>query len=57
VIGVTPWRIMGRHVLPNVLGPVFVLATIDVGQNILIEATLSFLGVGVPRDIAVAGAR
>jgi peptide/nickel transport system permease protein len=48
VIGVTPWRIMRRHVLPNVLGPVFVLATIDVGQAILIEATLSFLGVGVP---------
>lgn len=48
VIGVAPWRIMARHVLPNVLGPVFVLATIDVGQAILIEATLSFLGVGVP---------
>ncbi len=48
VIGVTPWRIMRRHVLPNVLGPVFVPATIDFGQAILIEATLSFLGVGVP---------
>lgn len=48
VIGVSPLRIMRRHVLPNVLGPVFVLATIDVGQAILIEATLSFLGVGVP---------
>ena len=39
---------MGRHVLPNVMGPVLVLATIDIGQAILIEATLSFLGVGVP---------
>jgi peptide/nickel transport system permease protein len=48
VIGVSPWRIMGRHVLPNVLGPVLVLATIDIAQAILIEATLSFLGVGVP---------
>ena len=48
VIGVTPLRIMRRHVLPNVLGPVFVLATIQVGQAILTEATLSFLGVGVP---------
>ena len=48
VIGVPPWRIMRRHVLPNVLGPVFVLATIDIGQAILIEATLSYLGVGVP---------
>ena len=48
VIGVPRWRIMARHVLPNVTGPVLVLATIDIGQAILIEATLSFLGVGVP---------
>ena len=48
VIGVSPLRIMRRHVLPNVMGPVLVLATIDIGQAILIEATLSFLGVGVP---------
>lgn len=48
VIGVSKWRIMWRHVLPNVTGPVLVLATIDIGQAILIEATLSFLGVGVP---------
>ena len=48
VIGVAPLRIMMRHVLPNVLGPVLVLATIQVGQAILTEATLSFLGVGVP---------
>ncbi|HEY1392139.1 MAG TPA: ABC transporter permease [Methylibium sp.] len=48
VIGVAPLRIMLRHVLPNVLGPVLVLATIQVAQAIIIEATLSFLGVGVP---------
>jgi len=48
VIGVPKRRIMTRHVLPNVMGPVLVLATIDIGQAILIEATLSFLGVGVP---------
>jgi peptide/nickel transport system permease protein len=48
VIGVAPWRIMARHVLPNVLGPVLVLATIQVAAPILTEATLSFLGVGVP---------
>jgi len=48
VIGVSPWRIMVRHVLPNVLGPVLVLATIQVAAAILTEATLSFLGVGVP---------
>ena len=48
VIGVKAGRIMVRHVLPNVLGPVLVLATIQVAQAIIIEATLSFLGVGVP---------
>jgi peptide/nickel transport system permease protein len=48
VIGVSSTRIMRRHVLPNVLGPVLVLATIDVAQAVIIEATLSFLGVGVP---------
>ena len=48
VIGVSRLRIMFRHVLPNVLGPVLVLATIQVAAAILTEATLSFLGVGVP---------
>jgi peptide/nickel transport system permease protein len=48
VIGVAPGRIMFRHVLPNVMGPVLVLATIQIAQAILTEATLSFLGVGVP---------
>ncbi len=48
VIGVSPRRIMFKHVLPNVLGPVLVLATIQVASAILTEATLSFLGVGVP---------
>jgi peptide/nickel transport system permease protein len=48
VTGVAPLRIMRRHVLPNVLGPVLVLATIQVATAIITEATLSFLGVGVP---------
>jgi peptide/nickel transport system permease protein len=48
VTGVTPLRIMRRHVLPNVLGPVMVLATIQVATAIITEATLSFLGVGAP---------
>jgi peptide/nickel transport system permease protein len=48
VIGVSNLRIMFKHVLPNVLGPVFVLATIQVATAILTEATLSFLGIGVP---------
>ena len=46
--GVSPLRIMRRHVLPNVLGPVMVLATIQVATAIITEATLSFLGVGAP---------
>jgi peptide/nickel transport system permease protein len=48
LVGVPPWRLLRRHVLPNVLGPVLVLATIQVGQAIVTEATLSFLGIGVP---------
>jgi peptide/nickel transport system permease protein len=48
VIGVSPLRIMFSHVLPNVTGPVLVLATVHVATAIITEATLSFLGVGVP---------
>ena len=48
LVGVGRLRIMRRHVLPNVTGPVLVLATIQVATAIIIEATLSFLGVGVP---------
>ncbi|HVL57590.1 MAG TPA: ABC transporter permease [Burkholderiaceae bacterium] len=48
VIGVSPPTIMVRHVLPNVMGPVLVIATINVATAIITEATLSFLGVGVP---------
>jgi peptide/nickel transport system permease protein len=48
VIGVRPVFIMVRHVLPNVTGPVLVIATLSLAIAILTEATLSFLGVGVP---------
>jgi peptide/nickel transport system permease protein len=48
VIGVPKWTIMFRHVLPNVLGPVLVIATLNIATAILTEATLSFLGVGMP---------
>ncbi len=48
VIGLSSPRIMLSHILPNVLGPVLVIATINLGQAILIEAALSFLGVGLP---------
>ena len=48
VIGLSPMLIMVRHVLPNVTGPVMVIATINLGLAIITEATLSFLGVGLP---------
>ena len=48
VIGVSGPRIMMTHVLPNVIGPVLVLATVHLATAIITEATLSFLGVGVP---------
>src|ERR1700682_1811020 len=48
VIGIRPLGIMRRHLLPNVMGPVLVLATINIATAIITEATLSFLGIGVP---------
>lgn len=48
VIGISSPVIMFRHVLPNVTGPVLVLATVHLATAIITEATLSFLGVGVP---------
>ncbi|MFN2645704.1 MAG: ABC transporter permease [Burkholderiales bacterium] len=48
VIGRRPLAIMLSHVLPNVIGPVLVIATIHIATAIITEATLSFLGVGVP---------
>jgi peptide/nickel transport system permease protein len=48
VMGRRPFAIMGEHVLPNVVGPVLVIATINLALAVIEEATLSFLGVGVP---------
>ncbi len=48
LIRVSPLRIMLTHILPNTLTPVMVTATLNLGLAILIEATLSFLGVGMP---------
>ncbi len=48
IIKVSPARIMRRHILPNTLTPVMVAATLNLGLAILSEATLSFLGVGMP---------
>jgi peptide/nickel transport system permease protein len=55
VIGVGPIAIMFRHVLPNVMGPVLVLATVHIATAIITEATLSFLGVGVPPTLPSLG--
>ncbi len=48
IMGMHPLRIMVVHILPNILGPLMVILTIDLAVAILLEATLSFLGVGVP---------
>ncbi|MFQ1699870.1 ABC transporter permease [Loktanella agnita] len=48
LIGRKPWAIMIKHILPNVLSPVLVIATISLALAIIAEATLSFLGVGAP---------
>jgi peptide/nickel transport system permease protein len=48
LIGIPAWAIMLRHVLPNVLSPVMVIGTINLALAIITEATLSFLGVGLP---------
>jgi peptide/nickel transport system permease protein len=48
LIGLSPLKIMFQHILPNVLSPVLVIATINLALAIITEATLSFLGVGLP---------
>jgi peptide/nickel transport system permease protein len=48
LIGIAPVKILFRHVLPNVVGPVLVIATINLALAIITEATLSFLGLGLP---------
>jgi peptide/nickel transport system permease protein len=53
--GVQDRRIIFRHILPNVLSPVLVAATIGVGGAILTESTLSFLGLGFPPDVPTWG--
>lgn len=54
-LGATPLRIVWRHILPNVVGPVIVAATLGVGNAIITESTLSFLGIGFPPDVPTWG--
>jgi len=55
VLGAGPWRRMRHHVLPNIIGPIIVLASMDIPVVITIEAGLSFLGLGVRPPIASWG--
>lgn len=54
-LGARPVRIVWRHILPNVIGPVIVAATLGVGNAIITESTLSFLGIGFPPDVPTWG--
>ncbi|WP_081972591.1 ABC transporter permease [Leptolyngbya sp. KIOST-1] len=54
-LGARPWGIVKTHLLPNILGPVIVAATLGVGNALLAESTLSFLGVGFPPDVPTWG--
>ena len=56
VLGRTRWQILVRHILPNTLAPLFVLATLGVGQAIVWAATLSYLGLGAEPPTAEWGA-
>lgn len=55
-IGASDWRILTRHILPNIIQPVIVQAAIGMAGAVLAEATLSFLGLGVPPPTASWGA-
>ncbi len=50
-IGVKDWRIIVQHLLPNLIGPVIVLMTLNVATNILLESSLTFLGLGIDPTI------
>jgi peptide/nickel transport system permease protein len=54
-LGASHTRIMARHILPNIAGPLLVVATINISTNILSEAALSYLGVGVPLSTVTWG--
>ena len=54
-LGVPPLRQVIRHILPNALGPVIVAGSLDVAAAIILESTLSFLGLGFPPDIPTWG--
>ncbi|NJL47529.1 MAG: ABC transporter permease [Leptolyngbyaceae cyanobacterium SM2_5_2] len=54
-LGASPWQVVGQHLLPNVIGLVIVAATLAMGNALLAESTLSFLGLGFPPDVPTWG--
>lgn len=54
-LGMTPIRLMSRHILPNIMAPIIVVASIQLGVAVIIEASLSFLGLGVPLNVPTWG--
>jgi peptide/nickel transport system permease protein len=46
-IGVSPWQIIRRHLIPNALAPIIIYATAGIGEAMLLEASLSYLGIGI----------
>ena len=54
-LGASPWRIIRSHIIPNAMGPMIVVSTINLGAYIAAEATLSFLGLGLPADVVSWG--
>ena len=54
-MGASHFRVIVRHILPNVINTIIVLATLQVGFVILLEAILSFLGAGIPRPTPAWG--
>ena len=54
-LGASPWRIIRSHIIPNAMGPLIVVATINLGAYIAAEATLSFLGIGLQPPVVSWG--
>ena len=54
-LGCTPMRILARHIMPNIMAPIIVIFTITIGSVIITEAGLSFLGYGLPPEVASWG--
>jgi peptide/nickel transport system permease protein len=54
-VGASPWRVAWRHMLPNLVGPVVVMASLNFSNLILLESALSFIGIGVQPPTATLG--